>query len=127
MHETVEQRLLLASFRMGPSDDHQRTRQDLEMIGGSSRRGHPRFHVPIKAAGFLNGAAAAEYHFGGLGGELPPGLGGSGLDDDRPALDRPSDIQRPTHRQMLTFVVEDMHFLRLEENAARLVAQPRII
>jgi hypothetical protein len=97
------------------------------MIGGSSCRRHPGLDICIEAAGFLDCAAAAEHDFGGLGGKLAAGLGRTGLNDDRPALDRPRNVQRPAHRQMFALVVKHMHFLRIEEDAACLVPPPCVV
>jgi hypothetical protein len=97
------------------------------VIDRASSRGHPRLHIPIEGAGFIDRAAAPEDDFGGFGGKLPAGLGGAGLDDDRPALDRPRNVQRATHRQILTLMAKDVHLLRIEEDAARLVVPPRIV
>ena len=46
-----------------------------------------------------------EDHLGGLGGELAAGIRGAGLHDDRPALDRPRDVERAAHREILALVV----------------------
>ncbi len=72
-------------------------------------------------------AAAGKDHLRGFGGELAAGIGGSGLDDDRPALDRPRDIERAAHRQELALVVEHMHPLRVEINAVLDIADKGVV
>ena len=94
MHQAVEQGLLLSRLLPGASDGHESAGKDFAVIRRASRRGHPRLHILIKLSGFLDRSAAPEYDFGGFGGELPSRIGCAGLDDDRPALDRPSDVQR---------------------------------
>ena len=51
-------------------------------------------HVGIEGARVLDRAAGGEHHLGRLGGELAAGIGGAGLHDHRPALDRPRDVER---------------------------------
>ena len=62
---------------------------------------------------------AANTDLGGLGGELAAGLRRAGLHDHRPALDRPGDVERAAHREILALVVEHMQLRRIE-NRARL-------
>ena len=88
MYEPVEQGLLSLRFLGGASDNHQGTRQDFAVVGRASGRGDARLYILVERSGFLDRSAAAEHHFGGFGGELPSRLGCTGLDDDRPALDR---------------------------------------
>ena len=127
MHETVEQGFLLPCLPARTPHGHERARQDLQVIGATARRGRARLHIFIELPGFLDCSAAAEYDFRGFGGELPTRVGCTGLHDDRPALDRSSDVQRTTHRQMIALVIEDVHFLRIEEDAACLVVQPCVV
>src|SRR4029077_14891046 len=91
--------------------------QDLDVIGVASDRFSPAFYVGIERLGVLEIAAAGENHFRGLAGELTAGIGGPGLDDDRPALDRPGDVQRAAYRQELAFVVDHMHAVGVEIDA----------
>ena len=72
-------------------------------------------------------AAAGEDHLRGLGGELAAGVGGAGLDDDRPALDRPGDVQGAAHRQELALVVEHVHPLGVEINPVLDIADEGVI
>ncbi len=87
----------------------------------------PSLHVLVEGAAVLDRPAAAEDHFRRLGRQLPAGLRRAGLDDDRPALDRPGDVERAADRQMLALMVEHVQLGRVEEDAALLVAQPGIV
>jgi hypothetical protein len=72
-------------------------------------------------------ASRTEDDLGGLGSELPPRFGRARLHDDGPALDRAGDVEWFSDAQVLTFVVEHMHPVGIEEQTALLVAQPCII
>ena len=56
-----------------------------------------------------------------------PSFGRARLHDDRPAFDRAGDVERSSDGQVLTFVVQHMHPVGIEEQTALLVAQPCII
>jgi hypothetical protein len=64
------------------------------MVTVSPVRFRPALHVGIESPRHSDRAAGREHHFGGFGGDLASGLGLSGLQDERPALHRPRDIQR---------------------------------
>lgn len=51
----------------------------------------------------------------------------AGLEDNRPALWRAADVQRPGDREEFTLMVQRMQFLRVEEAAAGLVADKRVV
>ena len=92
------------AVRASPSPPRRCRRPRRRRRAGSSRWSglRPSFsiaalHVGIEAAAVGEIAAAGEHHLGGLGGELPAGVGGAGLHDHRPALDRPGDVERPAH------------------------------
>ena len=68
-----------------------------------------------------------EDHLGRFGRQLPPRLRGAGLDDDRPALHRPRDVERPAHREMLALVVEHMQLRRIEIEPALGVADEGVV
>jgi hypothetical protein len=79
------------------ADDDESAGQDLDVIGVAPdpRSTTSDIGVVMPRVGEL--AATGKDHLRGLGGELPAGIGGAGLDDDRPALDRPGDVQRAAH------------------------------
>src|SRR5271154_4529468 len=127
MHQAVEQGLLLYRLLPGAPDGHESARKDFAVIGRASRAGRTGLHILEKLSGFLDCSAAPEYDFGGFSGELASHIGRAGLDDDRPALDWPRDVQRTPHRQMLALMIENVHLVRIEEDATRLVSPPRIV
>ena len=85
--------------------------------GGAAERLHPRLHVGVEALPVGERAAGGEDHLRGLGRELPARVGRARLHDHRPALDRPRDIERPAHLQVLALVVEHVHAVRIEKHA----------
>lgn len=68
-----------------------------------------------------------ENDFRRFGRQLPSGLRRAGLDDDRPALHRPRDVERPAHRKVLALVVEHMQPLRVEIEPAFGVADEGVV
>ena len=86
-----------------------------------------RLDVGVERLGVGEIAAAGEDHLGGLAGKLAPGIGRAGLDDDRPALDRPGDVERPAHRQELALMVEHMHAVGVEIEALVDVADKGVL
>ena len=62
------------------------------------RRGPP----PVKTASAVSAASC------------PPSSGRAGLHDQRPALDRAGDVERPAHGQIFSLVIEHVHFRRVE-------------
>src|SRR5262249_44762380 len=55
-----------------------------------------------------------EYGFRRFRRELATGLGGPGLDDDRPTLDRAGDVEWAAHRKVFALVVEHMQLVGIE-------------
>ncbi len=68
-----------------------------------------------------------ENHLRRFGRQLPSRLRCAGLDDDRPALHRPRNVERPPHREMLALVIEHMQSLRIEIKPALGVADEGIV
>ena len=68
-----------------------------------------------------------EHGLRGLGRELAPGLGRAGLHDDRPALDRPRDVERTAHGKKLALVIEHMQLVGVEKDAVLDVADEGVV
>ena len=88
---------------------------------------HAALHVGIEGAGAPRSPRAGEHHLGGLGGELAAGVGGAGLDDHRPALDRPGDVERPAHLQYLPLWFSTCSFAGSKIDAALDVADEGVV
>ena len=114
MDETVEQRSLAFRFLDGFAADDERAWQDFQMIGRSAGLLRPALHVGVKALRLDKRAAAGEDDFCSLGGELAASLGGAGLDDDWPTLNRAGDIQGSAHLEEFALAIEDMHAVGIE-------------
>src|SRR6266446_3718457 len=108
MHQAVEQCPLLARLGGGLADDDEGAGQDFDVIGVPPDLFRPSSDIGVVALGIGELAAAGKDHLRGFGGELTAGIRGAGLDDDRPALDRPGDVEGAAHRQELALVVEQM-------------------
>ena len=85
------------------------------------------FHVGIKFAAGGNGGRRREYGFRGLGGKLAAGIGGAGLHDHRPALDRTRDIERAAHRKIFALMIEHMQLVGIEKDAVLDVADESVV
>jgi hypothetical protein len=68
-----------------------------------------------------------KYCICGFGRELAAGFRGTGLDDDRPALDRTRDVKRPAHRQIFALVVEHVQLVRIEIKPAFRIADEGVV
>ena len=84
------------------------------MLRGSAERLHARFHVGVESLPFGKRTSGGENDLRSFGGELTARVGSARLHDDRPALERPSDIERTANLEKLTFMVERMHAIRIE-------------
>ena len=118
---------LLARLLCGVADDDEAAGQDLDVVRVAPGLSRPLPDIGVVALRVGELAAARKDHLRGFGGELAAGIRGAGLDDDRPALDRPGDVQGPAHRQELALVVEDMHPLRVEIDAVLDVADEGVL
>ncbi len=127
MDEAVEQSPLLARLGGGVADDDECPGHDLHMLGVAPKPLHPSSDIGIKRLRVGEIAAAGKDHLGSLGGELAPGVRRAGLDDDRPALDRPRDVQRAAHRQEFALVVEDVQPLGIEIDAVFDIADKGVL
>jgi hypothetical protein len=117
VHEAVEQGPLVTRLLCGVADDDEAAGQYLDVVRVAPGLLRPLPDIGVGALRVAELAAAGEDHLRGLGGELAAGIGGARLDDDRPALDRPGDVQGAADRQELALVVEHMHALGVEIDA----------
>ena len=97
------------------------------MVGVAADPRRAALHVGVERAARLDRPAGGEHHLGGLGGELAAGIGGAGLHDHRPALDRPGDVERALHLQILAVVVQHMELGGIEIDAALDVADEGVV
>ena len=97
------------------------------MVAVAAELRHAALHIRVEALRVGEAAAGGEHHLGRLRGELAPGLGGAGLHDDWPALHRPRDVQGAAHREIFPLVVEHMHPLGVEIDAALDVADEGVV
>ena len=79
------------------------------MIGIASYRRRPPFDVVVIGFAAFQRRFRSKYGFGGFGSELAARVRGTGLEDDRPALNRTGDVKRPGDREMLALVVQRTH------------------
>ena len=84
-------------------------------------------HVGIEGAADFEVRLRGEHHLRRLGRKLAAGIGGAGLHDHRPALDRARDVERAAHRQIFALVVEHVHLGGIEVDAALDVADEGIV
>jgi hypothetical protein len=127
VHQAVEAGALGPRLLHRVAHHHEAGRQDLEVVGVAPDLHHAAAHVLGEAAPVLDASRRAEDHLGGLGGELAPRLGGAGLHDHRPALDRPGDVEGSAHREVGPAMVEHVHPVGVEEDPALDVAQEGIV
>ncbi len=109
------------------ADDDEAGRHDLHMVARPAGLFHAAFHVGIEFAPGGDVARRREHRLRGFGGELAAGIGGAGLHDHRPALDRPGDVERPAHREIFALVVEHMQLVGIEIKPALDVADEGIV
>ena len=87
----------------------------------------PALHIGIELLADGEARLRGEHRLRRLGRELAAGLGGAGLDDHRPALDRPRDVERAAHRQVLALVVEHVQLVGIEIDAVVDVADEGVV
>jgi hypothetical protein len=107
--------------------DDEAGRQNLHVLARAAKLFHAAFHVGIKRLAGGEVALRREHRFGSFRRQLPADLRRSGLHEHRPALGRPGDIERSSHRETFTLVIEHMHFRWLEENAMLDIADEGVI
>ena len=127
VHEAVELRPLGARLLHGIADDDEAAGKDFQMVARASGFFRPAFHVGIKLLPHSEARLRSEHRFRRFGRKLAAGFRGAGLDDDRPTLDGPRDVQRAAHRQVFAPVVEHMQLVGIEIKAVFDIADERII
>ena len=127
VHLAVEQVALLLRLLLGFAQHDEAGRHDRHVLGIAAGLLHAALHVGAKRLAGLHVRQRGEHHLGGFGGELAPDVGGAGLHDHRPALHRARDVERAFHRQVFALVVEHMHLVGIEEDAALDVADEGVV
>ena len=114
-------------FLDGIGDDDEGRRQNLHVLRVTAACRHALANVRPEGASVVACLRDGEDHLGCLGGELPAIVGRAGLDDHRPSLDRPRDVQRAAHGKELALVVKHMQLGRIEELAGLLVPKKGVV
>ena len=127
MHEAVELGALGARLLHGVADHDEAGRQNLEVVAGAPGLLRAALHVGVERAPHREAGLRGEDGLRGLGRELAPRLGRAGLHDDRPALDRPRDVERTVHGEKFALVVEHMQLVGIEKDAVLDVADEGVI
>src|SRR5712692_2844187 len=84
------------------------------MIAGAADPLRAPLDVSVEALRVGEIAAAREYHLRRLGRDLSSRFGRSGLDYDRPTLDRAGDVEGTAHRQEFALVVQNVQPVGIE-------------
>src|SRR5262249_14954482 len=101
--------------------------RDFQWVPRPSAFFRPAFHVGKELPPRGEARLRSEHRFRRFSRKLAPGFRGACLDNDRPALDRPRDVKRATHRQILSLVVEHMQLVGIEIKALFDIADEGII
>ena len=108
-------RPLFARLLDAVPDDDQDAGQDLHMVGIASDAFHPALHIGVEALTLGQRALSGKHHLRGFGCELPARLRRAGLHDERPALHRTGDVQRPAHGEEFAAMVQGVEPVGIEE------------
>ncbi len=127
VHETVQPCALVAGLLHGSSDNDEGTGEHLQVLARPPELVEPALDVGVEALPVLERAVRGEDHLGRLRCQLLAGLGRAGLYDHRPALHGPGNIERAAYGEVWAAVVEHMQFLGIEIDAARDVANERVV
>lgn len=109
------------------ADDDERRGQDLQVVAVAAGGRDAALDVGVELLGGLQVSRRAEHHLGCFGGELSAWLRLTGLDDDGPALHWSCYVEGAAHFQLFALVVQDVHLLGVEVDAALLIAGECII
>src|SRR5690242_2168276 len=102
MNQAVKTRALFARIGCRIAHDDEGSRQHLQMVGMAAEPFHAPFHIGIECARIGETAAGTKDDLGSLRRELAACLRRAGLHDDRPALNRTGDIERPSYFEKFT-------------------------
>src|SRR5882724_106811 len=127
MDEFLPALKLLAGLLFAFADHHGNPRRDLQVVRPAAKLDHALLEVAIERLRRRERAARSENNFGELGSEITAGVGRSRLDDDRPSLRRPFNVESALHGEILALVVQRMELLRQEAQARVLVVDKRVI
>ena len=111
----------------GVADHHEGARHDDDVVRIAPGGLCARLDVGIHALRGGHVADAGEHHLGRFAGQLTTGVGLASLHDDRPALHRPGDVQRPAGGKVFALVIEHMQFGRIRVNAAVDIADEGVV
>ncbi|MET3591510.1 hypothetical protein ABID26_000889 [Mesorhizobium shonense] len=125
--QAVELCPLGARFLDAVADDDESARQDLDVVARAAEFFCAALHIGEEAPAGCKVGRRREDHLGGFGGQLAPGLGRASLNNDRPALNGPGDVERSAHRQMLSRVRQHMQLRGVEIESAFGVADEGIV
>ena len=123
----VELGLLGLRLLLGAADDGADAGQDQQVLGPSAVRGEPSLEVGVEVLRLREGLLRGEDRLGVPGGELLAGLGRPGLHQQRVALDRTADVERPAHLEVLAPVVDRCDPVGVGVDARRLVGDHRLV
>ena len=118
MDQTVEMGALGLGLFDRFADDDECCGQNFQMIWISPDLRHPYLHIGIEALAANEIRFCCKDNLGRFSGEQTPRFRGPGLENDRPSLDRASNVKRTANRKMRPFVIEHMHPVKVEIDSA---------
>ncbi|MNS51517.1 hypothetical protein D3C72_841970 [compost metagenome] len=105
----------LAGVFVGVADIDLGPGQYQQLLGVTPQPRGAALHITVERLALLDAGGVGEDHIRRGGSKVTPLLRIAGLEDDRLALWRALDVQRPHHREVLALVVQGMHPAGVEE------------
>ena len=127
MSQTIQPQSLLLRILLRLSHNNQSRWQNLQMLRIPPRSLGPSLDISIKRLRRIQILGRAKHHFRRLSRQLPSSLTLPRLHNHRPPLHRPRDIQRSSDFQIISFMIEHMHFLRIKIQPALLITHKRVV
>ena len=123
----LQQRQLVLGLGLGPADDRHDPGQDCERLGRAAVFCHAPLQSGIGGLGALQFLHHRKDHIGGARRELEPRGRAAGLDDDRVALRRARDVDRPRDLEEPPLVVQRPDPRWVDVDARALVGDDRAV
>ncbi len=114
-------------FAFGAANHRKDAGHDLQRVGVAPERGKLPFHVRVERDRVVERLLRGEDHLGRARGQPRAGRRRPGLHDDRMALRRACNVQRPAHLEEPSAMIEHVALVGIEETAARAIAHECVV
>ena len=127
MDEALQRLVFVLGLLSARADDERQSGENFQAVRFAAELRHAALQVIVEAAALFDSRIGREDNLRGLRREIPARVRGSGLDQHRPSLRCPRNVESPMDIEELAMVIEYMELRQIEVPPLRPIMHEGII